>query len=86
MNEFFYLESLVSAFRVAIIPKRSKRLSQVNRDLNKRFINWVNKLLKIKTDVDSKDKNLLVQIEAAFTPNKTWLTKKIKEAILEKSK
>ena|GEM_PF-3204351 len=87
MKEYFFLESLINKFRVALNPKRSQQLSEIHRELNKTFINWVAKLMKLQTNFSTLNfeelKNLL---ESVAVPNKPWLSKKIQEAILGKTK
>ncbi len=87
LKEYVYLESLIKKFRVAIIPKRSKQLSEIHRELNKTFINWISKLIKIKTNANKVNLNGIEnEFEPIAVPNKLWLSKKIQEAILNFSK
>lgn len=85
LEEYLILDSLIGSFRVSLTPNRFLLLKKDKKDVNNRFANYVNKLLKIKqSSLKTKAKSLnslLTEINADTIVDQFWFEKKIQEAI-----
>lgn len=81
LKEDIYLESLVNAFRVSLTPERSPNLSAKHRDLNKTFINFIVKILKLSNGLDSINleeiNKINTNLKTKNVVNKIWLQNKL---------
>jgi len=85
LKEYLYLESLINSFRVALTPNRINYLKKEIQDINKKFLNYMSKLLKSKQmpriDKNIFLENLLIEINNDTLLHQSWFMKKIQEVV-----
>jgi len=85
LEEFLYLESLINSFRVALTPGRLTQLKKEKKEVNNKFLYYINKLLKIyqrpKGEKIENLNQLLHEVNNDAIVDQLWYSKKIQEAI-----
>ncbi len=85
LKEYVYLDALINSFRVYLTPERSLNLSDTHRTLNKRFVIFISKILKLyrnSNSINFKDvKQIKFDLKQQNLTNKIWFEEKLNELI-----